>query len=93
MMDAADPVHAGTDYALLACAIVYARGFANFAAASMGDAAGYLARFAAGTLVSGIGCLVLVRSLDARRGPARLQDAWTAGRASPGAGNSATLAS
>ncbi len=93
MMDASDPGHAGTDYTLLACAIVFAQGFANFAAASIGDAAGYLASFAAGTLVSGIGCLVLVRSLDARRGPARLQDAWTAGRASPGAGNSATLAS
>ena len=93
MMDASDPEHAGTDYTLLACAIVVAMGLANFTAASIGDAAGYLACFLIGTVVSGVGCLVLVRSLDARRGPERLQSAWTAmATASPGAANSATLA-
>lgn len=93
MMDASDPEHAGTDYTLLACAIVFAQGLANFTAASIGDATGYLASFVAGTLVSGVGCLVLVACLDARRGPERLQGAWRTVGASPDAGNSATLAS
>lgn len=93
MMDASDPGHAGTDYTLLACAIVVAMGLANFTAATVGDAAGYLACFVAGTVVSGLGCLVLVRALDRRRGPERLQSAWTARPgASPAVANSATLA-
>jgi Na+-transporting NADH:ubiquinone oxidoreductase subunit NqrB len=93
MMDASDPEHAGTDYTLLACAIVVAMGLANFVAASIGDAAGYLVSFIVGTVISGVGCLVLVRSLDAQRGPARLQSAWTTmPGASPGVANSATLA-
>ena len=92
MMDASDPEHAGTDYTLLSCAIVVAMGLANFTAASIGDAAGYLACFIAGTAISGLGCLTLVRSLDAQRGPARLQSAWATGRgASPAVANSATL--
>ena len=33
MMDASDPEHAGTDYTLLACAIVFAMGLANFTGA------------------------------------------------------------
>jgi hypothetical protein len=46
-----------------------------------------------GAVISGIGCLVLVRSLDAGRGLARLQSAWTANAgASPGTANSANLA-
>ena len=40
MMDASDPEHAGTDYTLLACAIVFAMGFANFTGAAIADAAG-----------------------------------------------------
>jgi len=78
MMDASDPEHASTDYTLLACAIVVAMGLANFAAASVADAAGYGVCFLLGLGLSGAGCLVLVRALDARRGPARLQSAWTA---------------
>jgi MFS family permease len=93
MMDASDPVHAGTDYTLLSCSVVVASGLANFTAASIGDAAGYFVSFVIGTAVSAIGCLTLVRSLDAGRGPARLQSAWTAAvRVSPGTANSATLA-
>ena len=34
MMDASDPEHAGTDYTLLACAIVVAMGLANFTGAT-----------------------------------------------------------
>jgi MFS family permease len=76
MMDASDPEHAGTDYTLLACAIVVAMGLANFTGAVIADAVGYAPTFVAGVIVSAIGCLVLVRSLDARRGPARLQPVW-----------------
>jgi MFS family permease len=78
MMDASDPEHAGTDYTLLACAIVFAMGLANFTGAVIADATGYLPAFVAGFVLSGAGCLTLVRSLDARRGPARLQPVWQA---------------
>jgi MFS family permease len=76
MMDASDPGHAGTDYSLLACAIVTAMGLANFTGATIADAVGYGPTFITGFLVSLVGCLVLVRSLDARRGPDRLQPVW-----------------
>jgi MFS family permease len=76
MMDASDPGHAGTDYTLLACAIVVAMGLANFTAAAIGDALGYAPTFIAGTLLSTAGCLYLVRSVDAGRGPARLAKVW-----------------
>jgi MFS family permease len=76
MMDASDPEHAGTDYTLLACAIVVAMGLANFTGAVIADAVGYAPTFVVGCALSGIGCLVLVRSIDARRGPARLQPVW-----------------
>jgi MFS family permease len=77
MMDASDPDHAGTDYTLLACAIVVAMGLANFTGAVIADAAGYAPAFVAGFVLSVAGCLVLVRSLDARRGPARVQPVWS----------------
>ena len=76
MMDASDPDHASTDYTLLACAIVLAMGLANFTGAVIADAAGYLPAFVAGFLLSGVGCLALVRSVDARFGPQRLQAVW-----------------
>jgi MFS family permease len=76
MMDASDPEHAGTDYTLLACAIVVAMGLANFTGASIADAVGYAPTFVAGFVLSGLGCLVLVRSLDRRSGPGRLQPVW-----------------
>lgn len=80
MMDASDPEHAGTDYTLLSCATVVAMGLANFTGASIADAVGYAPTFVIGTVLSGLGCLVLVRSIDARKGPQRLQSAWTATR-------------
>jgi len=76
MMDASDPEHAGTDYTLLACAVVFAMGLANFTGATIADAVGYAPAFVAGFVLSGIGCLTLVSSLDGRRGPARLQPVW-----------------
>jgi predicted MFS family arabinose efflux permease len=78
MMDASDPAHAGTDYTLLACAIVVAMGLANFSGAAIADATGYAASFVTGFVLSLAGCLVLVRALDRARGPERIQPAWTA---------------
>ena len=77
MMDASDPDHAGTDYTLLACAIVVAMGLANFAGASVADAFGYWPTFVLGTALSGIGCLTLVAAVDRGRGPARLAGVWS----------------
>lgn len=76
MMDASDPEHAGTDYTLLACAVVVAMGLASFAGATVADAAGYATSFGAGAVLSLLGCLALVHALDARRGPARLRAVW-----------------
>jgi MFS family permease len=78
MMDVSDPEHAGTDYALLACAIVVTMGLANFTGAAIADAAGYAPTFLIGFVVSAAGCLALVGSLDARRGPDRLRMVWRA---------------
>ncbi|HSW13864.1 MAG TPA: MFS transporter [Solimonas sp.] len=76
MMDAADPDHAGTDYTLLACAIVAGTGLANFIGALIADAYGYAPMMLASLLLSAAGCLTLVRMLDSGRGPARLQAVW-----------------
>jgi MFS family permease len=78
MMDASDPEHAGTDYTLLACAIVFAMGLANFTGAAIADAFGYAPTFVVGVLLSAAGCVTLVASLDARRGPERLRPVWQA---------------
>jgi MFS family permease len=76
MMDASDPEHAGTDYTLLACAVVIAQGLAAFAAAAIGDAHGYLPAFAAGLVAAVMGCALLVGALDRGLGPARLEAVW-----------------
>jgi len=79
MMDASDPEHAGTDYTLLACAIVFVTGVANFIGAAIADAAGYGSCFAVGLVLSGLGCLLLIDRLDAQVGPSRLQSVWQGG--------------
>lgn len=76
MMDASDPEHAGTDYTLLACAVVVAQGLAAFAAAVLGDAFGYTWAFAAGFAVAAIGCAALIATLDRGHGPSRLDAVW-----------------
>ncbi len=76
MMDASDPEHAGTDYTLLACAVLVAQGLAAFTAAAIGDAYGYVPTFAAALVFSALGCLLLVVALDRRLGPARLDEVW-----------------
>lgn len=78
MMDASDPEHAGTDYTLLACAIVIATGLAQFLGAVIADAAGYGPMFSIGFALSIAGCLALVRAIDRGTGPARLRDTWPA---------------
>lgn len=63
MMDAADPEHAGTDYSLLASAVVLVGSLAGVAGGLMADALGYLATFTVGTVLAVAGCLVVVRRL------------------------------
>lgn len=72
MMDASDPEHAGSDYTLLACAIVIVQGVAGLAAGLVGDLAGYPAIFAIGLLLSGAGCAALVLGLARGLGPVSL---------------------
>ena len=76
MMDASDPEHAGTDYTLLACAVVLGGGLAGVAAGFIGDAFGYAGAFALAFVVSGLGCFALVRLLDRGHGPTRLATVW-----------------
>lgn len=76
MMDASDPEHAGTDYTLLACAVVLGGGLAGVAAGFIGDAFGYAGAFGLSVILSGLGCLALVLALDRRRGPTRLAAVW-----------------
>jgi MFS family permease len=76
MMDASEPEHAGTDYTLLACAVVVASGLASFIGATIADATGYAPAFAASVALSALGCVALVRALDRRRGPTRLHSVW-----------------
>ena len=76
MMDASDPDHAGTDYTLLACAVVLGGGLAGVAAGFIGDAFGYAGAFGLSFLLSGIGCIALILALDRGRGPQRLSAVW-----------------
>lgn len=81
MMDASDPAHAGTDYTLLACAVVLGGGVSGLVAGLIGDAFGYAGAFGLSFVVSGLGCLALVLALDAGRGPQRLSAVWPRQRA------------
>lgn len=76
MMDASDPDHAGTDYTLLACAVVLAQGLAYFGGAIVADAAGYSLMFGLSVVLSATGCLALVHALDSGHGPQRLRAVW-----------------
>ncbi|AXQ29847.1 MFS transporter [Solimonas sp. K1W22B-7] len=78
MMDASDPDHAGTDYTLLACAVVIGTGLASFTGAAIADAAGYAPMMVTGLLLSAAGCITLVVRLDRGAGPARLRAVWAA---------------
>lgn len=76
MMDASDRDHAGSDYTLLACAVVTVQGLAGFAAGAVGDFLGYPALFGTSLVLSGIGCATLVVAIDRGRGPSGVHDVW-----------------
>lgn len=76
MMDACDPEHAGTDYTLLASAVVMVTGAAGIVAGLAGDHFGYAIAWAISCVLSGIGCFALVRAIDGGRGPERVQAMW-----------------
>lgn len=76
MMDAAEPEHAGTDYTLLACTVIFAQGFASFSAGVIAEHGGYALMFGLSTLLSAAGCLTLIAAVDRHAGPERLQTVW-----------------
>lgn len=80
MMDAADPEHAGSDYTLLACAVVTVQGIAGFAAGTVGELLGYPALFGSSLVLSGIGCAALILATDRGVGPAGVHAVWAVSR-------------
>ncbi|MGW6032609.1 MFS transporter [Gordonia terrae] len=64
MMDACQKGYEGSDYTLFACAVVGVQGAAGFAAGIVGDLFGFPAIFATGLVLSGLGCLIMIRALD-----------------------------
>lgn len=73
MMDASEKRFAGSDYTLMACAIVFAQGAAGLAAGVVGDLFGYTAMFGSALVLSGIGCAALIVALDRGAGPKELR--------------------
>ncbi|GGF26508.1 MFS transporter [Williamsia phyllosphaerae] len=73
MMDASDREYAGTDYTLIACAVVFSQGIAGFAAGVVGDLFGYTAMFGSGLVLSGVGCAVMLTALSRGVGPKGLR--------------------
>ncbi|MEK8071471.1 MFS transporter [Rhodococcoides navarretei] len=73
MMDASEKRFAGSDYTLMACAIVFAQGAAGIAAGVVGDLLGYTAMFGSALVLSGIGCALLLVALDRGWGPEGLR--------------------
>ena len=80
MMDAADKRFAGSDYTLVACAVVFAQGIAGLAAGIVGDMFGFTALFCVALVLSGIGCAVLLIALDRGVGPSGLKEVVAARR-------------
>jgi PAT family beta-lactamase induction signal transducer AmpG len=79
MMDASDPEHAGTDYTLLASAVLVVGLIANFCGAAIADAFGYVSAFSTGAALALIGCLALIRVLDCNPISERMARAWRTG--------------
>ena len=77
MMDSAEKAFAGTDYTVLASAVVVVQGVAGFAAGIVGDAFGYVTLYATATVLSALGCVVMLRGLRAGWGPVRLREVLT----------------
>lgn len=76
MMDAADRAHAGSDYTLLASSVVLAQGVAGMTAGVVGDLFGYTTLFTAALVLSGLGCIALVRAVDRGAGPVGVRQVW-----------------
>ncbi|MBF6350668.1 MULTISPECIES: MFS transporter [Nocardia] len=76
MMDASDRDHAGSDYTLLACAVVTVQGIAGFAAGTVGELLGYPALFGSSLVLSGLGCAVLIIATDRGKGPSGVHAVW-----------------
>ena len=73
MMDASEKRFAGSDYTLMACAVVFAQGAAGIAAGVVGDLFGYTAMFGSALILSGMGCAALILALDRGWGPDSLR--------------------
>lgn len=76
MMDASDPEHAGTDYTLFASLVVLMGPIGNLSGAFVADRVGYLPTFTLGTLLALVGTLLVVRMLDSKPVPARIEAVW-----------------
>jgi MFS family permease len=76
MMDASDPDHAGTDYTLLASVYVLVGSVGQFAAALIADHFGYATMFAIGIVLTVVGTLALVFTLDRKPMPERIATVW-----------------
>lgn len=74
MMDASEKRYAGSDYTLMACAIVFAQGASGLAAGVIGDVFGYTALFGSALVLSAVGCAVLIVALDRGWGPTGLHE-------------------
>ena len=86
MMDASDRDHAGSDYTLLACAVVTVQGIAGFAAGTVGELLGYPALFGSSLVLSGLGCAVLIIATDRGKGPIGVHEVWNRPRTARGYG-------
>jgi MFS family permease len=76
MMDASDPEHAGTDYTLFASLVVVMGPIGNVSGAFIADKLGYAPTFALGSVLALAGTLIVVRMLDQKPVPARIEQVW-----------------
>ncbi|WP_129641602.1 MFS transporter [Peristeroidobacter agariperforans] len=76
MMDASDPEHAGTDYTLFASLVVVMGPIGNVSGAAVADAIGYAPAFTLGSILALAGTLLVVRMLDHKPVPARIEQVW-----------------
>ena len=76
MMDASDPEHAGTDYTLLACAVVVAQGLAAFAACRARRCLRLSVGVRGGLRGGRHRLRALIATLDRGHGPSRLDAVW-----------------
>lgn len=76
MMDASDPLHAGTDYTLLASVVVLVSSLGGIAGGVAGDLLGYAAAFTIGTVLAVVGSVFVVYWLDRHPTHERVAQAW-----------------